>query len=152
MTAVEAVTEAARLIVPSRRAAEARAIELLAEVGLHDETINRRPAALSGGQRQRVGIARALAVRPIALIADEPTSSLDVSVQAQIVNLIDDLRARHELTLVLISHDLSVVRQLTDTVIVVHNGVIVEQGRTDVTLTSPSQPYTQELVDADMPW
>jgi ABC-type oligopeptide transport system ATPase subunit len=138
--------------VPSRRAAEARAIELLAEVGLHDETINRRPAALSGGQRQRVGIARALAVRPIALIADEPTSSLDVSVQAQIVNLIDDLRARHELTLVLISHDLSVVRQLTDTVIVVHNGVIVEQGRTDVTLTSPSQPYTQELVDADMPW
>jgi ABC-type glutathione transport system ATPase component len=152
LTARQAVAEAARLVAGSRRAAEARAVELLAEVGLSGETISRRPGALSGGQRQRVGIARALAVGPIALVADEPTSSLDVSVQAQIVNLIADLRARHDLTLVLISHDLSVVRQLTDTVIVMHNGVIVEQGRTELTLSTPTKPYTQELVAADLPW
>ena len=123
-----------------------RAAELLAEVGLTADAIARRPRHLSGGQCQRVGIARALACNPSVLVADEPTSSLDVSVQAQILNLLRDLQQTRKLAIVLISHDLSVIRYLTDRAVVMHRGRIVERGSTNVLLEQPVDPYTQSLV------
>lgn len=132
----------------SGRAALRRAEVLLTEVGIAEDTMRRRPAGLSGGQCQRVGIARALAADPDVLVADEPTSSLDVSVQAQILNLLRELRQRRGLALVLISHDLSIVRYATDRAIVMYGGQIVEEGRTCELLDSPAHPYTRVLVDA----
>jgi peptide/nickel transport system ATP-binding protein len=152
LTPLQAVTEAAYAWTPSRRAAQSQARDLLAEVGLVGDVVRRKPSGLSGGQRQRVGIARALATDPIAIVADEPTSSLDVSVQAQIVNLIDDLRHQRGLALVLISHDLAVVRHLTDSVVVMRRGQVVECGPTSVTLSAPDHEYTRELVVADRGW
>ena len=129
-----------------RRSASQRAAELLDRVGLPPDAMRRRPAELSGGQCQRVGIARALACSPTVLVADEPTSSLDVSVQAQILNLLLDLRAQAELALVLISHDLAVIRYMTDEALVMLEGRIVERGATAHLLEAPSHPYTQRLV------
>lgn len=123
-----------------------RAELLLAAVGLMPDVIRRRPDRLSGGQCQRVGIARALATDPQVLVADEPTSSLDVSVQAQIINLLRDIRAQRHLALVMISHDLSVIRYLTDRAIVMHEGRIVETGSTEELFREPRHPYTQALV------
>lgn len=131
-----------------RNEAEQRAAALLSEVGLPEDVMRRVPRKLSGGQCQRVGIARALAAEPAVLIADEPTSSLDVSVQAQILNLLRDLRHRHGLALVLISHDLSVVRYATDRTLVMYGGVVVERGPTQELLDTPLHPYTQILVDS----
>jgi oligopeptide/dipeptide ABC transporter ATP-binding protein len=130
------------------REAELRAAALLSEVGLPEDAMRRVPRKLSGGQCQRVGIARALATRPAVLVADEPTSSLDVSVQAQILNLLRDLRQRRGLALVLISHDLSVVRYATDRALVMYGGEVVEQGPTAALLDAPLHPYTQILVDS----
>jgi peptide/nickel transport system ATP-binding protein len=130
------------------REANARAVALLAEVGLRGDVIERRPPGLSGGECQRVGIARALACEPTVLVADEPTSSLDVSVQAQILNLLDDLRTQRGLALLLISHDLDVVRHMTDSAIVMSRGRVVESGDTDQLLTAPQDPYTQLLVES----
>jgi ABC-type glutathione transport system ATPase component len=130
------------------REAMKRAAALLAEVGVAEETLHRRPGTLSGGQCQRVGIARALAAKPGVLIADEPTASLDVSVQAQILNLLRELRSRHGLALMLISHDLSIVRYATDRAIVMYAGQVVEEGPTAEVLDSPAHPYTRSLVDA----
>jgi peptide/nickel transport system ATP-binding protein len=130
------------------REALRRAELLLAEVGLGEEALRQRPRTLSGGQCQRIGIARALAAAPEVLIADEPTSSLDMSVQAQILNLLGELRRRRGLALVLISHDLSVVRYATDRALVMYGGQIVEEGPTDELLDSPAHPYTRVLVDA----
>ncbi len=132
----------------SRRAALARAGEGLAEVGIAGDACDRRPGELSGGQCQRIGIARALACQPSVIVADEPTSSLDVSVQAQILNLLVGLRERRGLALVLVSHDLSVIRYLTEQTLVMYRGTVVERGPTAAIFDAPAHPYTRLLVDS----
>ncbi|BDZ46176.1 dipeptide ABC transporter ATP-binding protein [Naasia aerilata] len=132
----------------SRSASLAQAGDLLDEVGLPRLTFDKLPRQLSGGQCQRVGIARALASEPRLIVADEPTSSLDISAQAQILNLLMSLRASHGLSLVLISHDLSVIRHMTDTALVMKNGVVVERGPSTKLFTDPDDEYTRQLVAA----
>jgi len=127
---------------------QGRVGELLAAVGLQPEAANRFPHQFSGGQRQRISIARALAPRPRILVADEPVSALDVSVRAQVLNLITDLVQDLSLTLVFVSHDLSVVRHVCDRVAVMHEGRIVETGPTREVYDHPQHPYTRELVSA----
>jgi ABC-type microcin C transport system duplicated ATPase subunit YejF len=126
----------------------ARVREVLAEVGLDAAMADRFPHEFSGGQRQRIAIARAIVHRPRLLVGDEPLSALDVTVRAQILRLLADLRMREGLTLALVSHDLGVVQNLTDEVAVMHDGRIVERGRTSDVLRHPSDPYTRELLAA----
>jgi ABC-type oligopeptide transport system ATPase subunit len=123
-----------------------RVQELLDVVGLNPEHYNRFPHEFSGGQRQRIGVARALAVNPKLIVCDEPVSALDVSVQAQILNLFRDLREQFGLGYVFITHDLAVVRQVVDRVYVLHKGVVVEQGLVDQVLDRPEHPYTERLI------
>ena len=126
----------------------ARLEELLALTGLPRRALERYPHEFSGGQRQRINIARALALSPRLIVADEPVSALDVSIQAQIVNLFADLRERLGLAYVFIAHDLSVVRQVTSRIAVMYLGGIVEQGDTDAVLHAPAHPYTAALISA----
>jgi ABC-type oligopeptide transport system ATPase subunit len=137
-----------RLAGVPRSEREARLNGILQMVGLAAEHASRYPHQLSGGQRQRVGIARALAMTPDVLIADEPVSALDVSVQAQIINLLLDLRTKLGLTIVLISHDIGVVAHATDRVAVMHRGKIVETGSTAEVIHEPKHPYTRALISA----
>jgi peptide/nickel transport system ATP-binding protein len=127
---------------------QARIDALLTEVGLEPDMARRYPHEFSGGQRQRIAIARALAPHPRILLADEPASALDVSVRAQVLNLLEDLRLELGLTLVLVSHDLSVVRQLSDRLLVMRAGQVVESGPTDTVFRAPSHPYTRLLLDS----
>jgi ABC-type glutathione transport system ATPase component len=120
--------------------------DLLGSVGLQASLLQRYPHQLSGGQCQRITIARALLLQPVVLIADEPTSSLDVSVQAQILNLVLDLQSSRHFGVLFISHDLGVVRQVCERVYVLQGGVVVEAGVTEAVFASPSEPYTQRLI------
>ena len=136
----------ARGIEPGRR--PERMLELIEHVGLHPSHLDRYPHAFSGGQRQRIGIARAIAVEPECLILDEPVSALDVSIQAQIINLLADLRAELGLGYLFIAHDLAVVRAISDRTMVMYLGRIVEEGPSEQLFTAPRHPYTRALLSS----
>ena len=125
-----------------------RVHELLDRVGLAGEHYDRYPHEFSGGQRQRIGIARALALRPTLIVADEPVSALDVSIRAQIVNLLADLQDEFGLSYLFVAHDIGIVRHVSDRIAVMHDGKIVEQGTADQVCESPKDPYTRSLLAA----
>lgn len=125
-----------------------RVLKILDKVGFSEEYYYRFPHEMSGGQRQRIGVARALIVDPKLIICDEPVSALDVSIQSQILNMLDDLQAELGLSYLFISHDLSVVRHISDRIAVMKDGQIVEQGPTDAIFSNPQHAYTQQLLNA----
>jgi len=131
-----------------RAEAKERVLELLRVVGLAPFHYNRYPHEFSGGQRQRVGIARSLVMNPKFIVADEPVSALDVSIQAQIINLLQRIQADYDLTFLFISHDLGVVRHLSDRVVVMYLGRLAEMGETEQLFAEPKHPYTQALLSA----
>ena len=134
--------------VKNRSERQDRVEELLSKVGLRPEYMVRFPHAFSGGQRQRIGIARALALNPSLIVCDEPVSGLDVSVQAQVINLLMDLQDELGLSYLFVSHDLSIVRQISDSIQVMYLGRLVENGTPDEIFSSPKHPYTEALISA----
>jgi peptide/nickel transport system ATP-binding protein/oligopeptide transport system ATP-binding protein len=148
-TVLDLVTEgmlAHGLATPANR--REHAARLLDDVGLGADLLDRYPHAFSGGQRQRIAIARALALGPRLLICDEAVSALDLSVRAQILNLLADLRERHGLAYLFITHDLAVVQHLADRIVVMRRGVVVESGPTEQVMSRPAHPYTRDLLAA----
>ena len=149
MTVQQILAEPLRVhSVADRRECRRRAEEIIEEVGLSKSVLEKYPHEFSGGQRQRVAIARALALRPRLIIADEPVSALDVSVQAQVLNLFKELQERHGLAYLFISHDLDVVDFISDQIAVMYLGEIVEHGTANDVFTKPAHPYTQALLEA----
>ena len=148
-TVATIVTEPLQALAQTSKAElHEQAAEVLAQVGLRPGDAHKYPHEFSGGQRQRIAIARALITRPRLIVADEPVSALDVSVQAQVLNLLQDLQERHGVTYLLISHDLAVVQQLCDEVLVLYQGRVVERGAPQALFTQPQHPYTQALIAA----
>jgi peptide/nickel transport system ATP-binding protein len=158
MPVIDLVAEPLRAHGWARKDCEARVAELLELVGLDPQYMRRYPHAFSGGQRQRIGVARALALSPCLVVADEPVSALDVSVQAQILNLLEEMQERMGLTYLFIAHDLSVVRYICDRVAVMYLGKLAEVARTDDLFAQPRHPYTSALLaavpdlDPHRPW
>ncbi len=150
MTVGQAILEPMQFhgLVPSKKEGVQEVYKLLEAVGLSQEHYNRYPHEFSGGQRQRIGIARCLALDPKIIVCDESVSALDISVQAQVLNLLEDLKKRFNLTYIFISHDLSVVRQFCDRILVMQKGKIVEQGEADQLYENPTEDYTKMLIDA----
>jgi oligopeptide transport system ATP-binding protein len=150
LSVFEIIGEALEIHFPEMTAADrrARVAELLDKVGLKRDHLDRYPHEFSGGQRQRIGIARALAVGPEFLVCDEPVSALDVSVQAQIVNLLQDLQEELGLTYLFIAHDLAVVEHISDFVLVMNNGKIVEAASAEAIYENPQHEYTRKLLSA----
>ncbi|MFV0558111.1 MAG: ATP-binding cassette domain-containing protein [Enterococcus sp.] len=147
LTALQLVMEPLQLQIPSSEAKE-RAIEILAIVGIKDEAIHKLPFAFSGGQRQRIGIARAVVTNPEFILCDEPISALDVSIQAQIINLLVELQKKFSLTYLFISHDLSMVRYISDRIVVMYHGEVLELGPAEEIFTNPQHAYTKKLLQA----
>ncbi|MBQ1391055.1 MAG: ATP-binding cassette domain-containing protein [Firmicutes bacterium] len=150
MTVEEIIMDAMEVqgLYQSTQERKAKVYQLMEECGLDPDYAKRYPHEFSGGQRQRIGVARALSVEPEIMICDEPVSALDVSVQAQIINLLKDLKARKNLTLIFISHDLSVVNHIADRIAVMYLGQIVELAETEELFAYPLHPYTQALFNA----
>jgi oligopeptide/dipeptide ABC transporter ATP-binding protein len=150
MTVFQIIEEPLRVhhLTHSKEESEQRVLALMRQVGLDDYQLNRYPHEFSGGQRQRIGIARALAVEPEVIVADEPVSALDVSIQAQVLNLLAKLQKELNLTLIFISHDLSVVEHISDQVGVMYLGNFVEAADKDELYKNPLHPYTQALLSA----
>ena len=150
MTIFAIIGEAIEIHFPKMNRAERRerVAELLRQVGLQPEMMQRYPHEFSGGQRQRIGIARALAVKPKFIVCDEPVSALDVSVQAQIVNLLQDLQEQLGLTYLFIAHDLAVVEHISDQVLVMYRGKIVESASAEAIYENPQHDYTKKLLAA----
>lgn len=148
MTIGEIISEPLKVhnLYPNRTTRKKRVLELLQQVNLKEEYYNRYPHQFSGGQRQRIGIARALAVEPEIIILDESVSALDVSIQAQILNLLNDLKIQYNLTYIFISHDLNTVRYMSDRLVVLKEGVIVEMGDADKIISTPEHQYTKNLI------
>lgn len=150
MDVLKIISEPLDIHFPEMTAAQKRdrAAQLMQTVGLNPDFLSRYPHEFSGGQRQRIGIARALAVEPEFLICDEPVSALDVSVQAQIINLLERLRREFGIAMLFVAHDIAVVEYLSDRIFVMTNGKIVEQGDAEEICAHPQHPYTQKLIDA----
>ena len=148
MTVMDILTEGIREHGLLDMAKQDKAVQLLEEVELRADMANRYPFEFSGGERQRISIARALSLEPKFIVCDEAVSALDVTIQAQIIDLLRRLQARHGITYLFISHDLSVVRQLSEQILVMHAGRIVERGRTDDVIFNPQHEYTRTLLDA----
>jgi len=150
MTVAQIIAEPLHNLMPqlSKKVVHEKAVEMLLSMGLQQEQQNRYPHEFSGGQCQRIGIARAMIVEPELLICDEPVSALDVSIQAQIINLLLDLKQQTAMSMIFISHDLSVVRHVCDRVLVLYKGEVVEVADAETLYINPQHPYTKKLLNA----